>query len=66
MQKYPDAEPALQKAIELRSRRLATPDPSIAISIYGLANVKLAQGWLDEAKKLHQQYLGIPKISASY
>ena len=58
-QKYPEAEEALQKAIELRSRGLKMPCPTAAISIYGLANVKLAQGWLDEAMELHQQCLDI-------
>ena len=61
MQKYPEAEEALQKAIELRSRGLGAPAPTMAIPIYGLANVKLAQGWLDEAIKLHQQCLDIRK-----
>ena len=35
------------------------PGLTAAISIYGLANVKLAQGWLDDAIKLHQKCLDI-------
>ena len=61
LHKYPEAEEALQKAIELRSRALGTSSPTTAISIYGLANVKLAQGHLDEAIELHQQCLDIRK-----
>ena len=61
MKKYPEAEEALQKAIELRSRGLGKSGLTTAISIYGLANVKLAQGRLDEAISLHQQCLNIRK-----
>ena len=61
MQKYAEAEEALQKAIKLRSCGSGTPGLTTAISIYGLSNVKLAQGCLYEAIKLHQQCLDIRK-----
>jgi serine/threonine protein kinase/tetratricopeptide (TPR) repeat protein len=56
---YPQAEPLIRAALEIREKRLPASDLQVAESLLSLAALRQKQGRFQEAKTLYERGLGI-------
>ena len=58
LEKFEDARPLYEQALELRKRALGTAEhPDVALTLHGLAEVHTELGNYEEAERLYDQAL---------